>query len=172
MHKKLYMLLAAMFVWGCVHSKGPPFDDGRIFLIIDEKVESRLIGHEGGMLIVTEVEGYEPFQLFVVDQSMFDNPVWGERFRRAGLDRSNTLDLVAVRGRRLELTRHFLPDGSLSEGILVPGGTEVRIRVLIRFLSPIQELTAELRVDGDALFRLYPAGTEESYPKFILERVL
>lgn len=165
-------LAVAFIVWGCVYSKGPPFDDGRIFLIVDEKVESRLIGHEGGMLIVTEVEGYEPFQLYVLDQSMFDNPVWGERFRRAGLERSNTLDLATVRGRRLELTRHFLPDGSLSDGILVPGGTEVRIRVLIRFLSPIQELTAELRVDGDALFRLYPAGTEEINPKFVLERVL
>ena len=171
MYKKLYMLLAAMFVWGCVHSKGPPFDDGRIFLIIDVKVESRLIGHEGGMLIITEVEGYEPFQLFVVDQSMFDNPVWGERFRRAGLDRSNTLDLVAVRGRRLELTRHFLPDGSLSEGILVPGATEVTVTVRVSPWAHTQVLTESFRVDGDAIFRLYPVG-EHYNPRFELQRVL
>ncbi|HID10995.1 MAG TPA: hypothetical protein EYP17_06805 [Candidatus Latescibacteria bacterium] len=173
MSKKLWeSLFIALAIWGCVHSKGPPFDDGRIFLIVDEKVDRRLIGHEGAIGIVTEVEGYEPFELYVIDHSSFENPYWVESLRRRGLSRSNTLDLTTNRGKKIEITRRFLPDGTLSEGMLVPGGTEVTVTVRVSPWSHVRVLSRRLRIDGDAVFRLYPASTEEYMPNFVLERVL
>ena len=171
MHKKLWKLLFAMLaIWGCVRSKGPTFDDGRIYLIVD--LDPWLVEYERCIEVVTEVEGYEPFELYIIDQNMLEHPYWGETFRRRNLGRANTLDMVTIRGKRIEITRRFLPDGSLSEGISVPGGTEVTVTVMVSPWAHTQRLSQRFRVDGDAIFRLYPASTEYHNPRFELQRVL
>jgi len=172
MFEKFRPLLVILVVLGCVHGKGPPFDDGRIFLIVDEKVDRRVIGHEGAIEVVTEVEGYEPFRLYIIDHSSFDNPYWTDSLMRRGLSKANTLDLNMSRGRKIEVTRRFLPDGSLSKGMLVPGGTEVTLTVMVSPWAHVRVLSHRFKVDGDAVFRLYPASTEEYMPNFVLERVL
>ena len=163
------MLALAFVIWGCVRSKGPAFDDGRIYLIVD--VDPQLVEYERCIEVVTEVEGYEPFQLYIIDQNMLEHPYWGEALRRHNLSRANTLDMATIRGKRIEITRRFLPDGSLSEGILVPGGTEVTVTVKVSPWAHTQRLSQRFKVDGDAIFRLYPAG-EYYNPRFELQRVL
>ena len=151
-----------------MHSKGAAFDDGRIYLIVD--VDPELVEYERCIEVVTEVEGYEPFRLYIIDQSMLEHPYWMEKYRLHNINKANTLDMRTIRGRKIETTRRFLPDGSLSEGILVPGGTEVTVTVKVSPWAHTQELSERFRVDGDAIFRVYPAGRYHN-PRFELIRV-
>jgi len=167
--KYLWISFTVLVVWGCVRSKGPVFEDGRIYLIVD--VDPKLVEYERCIEVVTEVEGYEPIRLYIIDQSMLEHPYYGEKYRLHNINKANTLDMTTVRGKRIEITRRFLPDGSLSDGILVPGGTEVTVTVKVSPWAHTQVLTESFRVDGDAIFRLYPAG-EHYNPRFELTRIL
>jgi len=166
----LRISFTVLVVWGCVRSKGPVFEDGRIYLIVD--VDPWLVEDLRCIEVVTEVEGYEPIRLYIIDQSMLEHPHYGEKYRLHNISKTNTLDMATIRGKRIEITRRFLPDGSLSDGILVPGGTEVTVTVKVSPWAHTQRLSQRFRVDGDAIFRLYPASTEYFNPRFELTRVL